>query len=48
MTRGVPGTHDIKIMLDFFKQAKSKNFKKIKIPNFNKAIDDRFPKKKLV
>ena len=45
MTRGVPGTHDIKIMLDFFKQAKSKNFRKIKIPNFNKAIDDRFPKK---
>jgi len=45
MTRGVPGTHDIKIMLDFFKQAKNKNFKKIKIPNFNKAIDDRFPKK---
>ena len=45
MTRGVPGTHDIKIMFDFFKQVKSKNFKKIKIPNFNKAIDDRFPKK---
>ena len=32
-------------MLDFFKKAKSKNFKKIDIPNFNKAIDDRFPKK---
>ena len=45
MTRGVPGTHDIKIILDFFKQAKGKNFRKIKIPNFNKAIDDRFPKK---
>ena len=45
MTRGVPGTHDIKIILDFFKQAKDKNFRKIKIPNFNKAIDDRFPKK---
>ena len=45
MTRGVPGTHDIKIMLEFFKKLKSKNFKKIKIPNFNKAIDDRFPKK---
>ena len=45
MTRGVPGTHDIKIMLDFFRQAKIKNFRKIKIPNFNKAIDDRFPKK---
>ena len=45
MTRGVPGTHDIQIMLDFFKDAKIKKFKKIKIPNFNKAIDDRFPKK---
>ncbi len=45
MTRGVPGTHDINIMLDFFKKSKSKNFKKIKIPNFNKAIDDRFEKK---
>ena len=45
LTRGVPGTHDIQMMLDFFKKAKSKNFKKIKLPNFNKAIDDRFPKK---
>ena len=45
MTRGVPGTHDIKMMLDFFKKAKSKKFKKLKLPNFNKAIDDRFPKK---
>ena len=45
MTRGVPGTHDIKMMLDFFKKAKSNKFKKLKLPNFNKAIDDRFPKK---
>ena len=44
-TRGVPGTHDIKMMLDFFKKANSKNFKKIDIPNFNKAVDDRFSKK---
>ena len=44
-TRGVPGTHDVRMMLDFFKKAKSKNFKKIELPNFNKAIDDRFPKK---
>ncbi len=44
-TRGVPGTHDIKMMLDFFKKAKNKKFKKLKLPNFNKAIDDRFPKK---
>ncbi len=45
MTRGVPGTHDIKIMLDFFKKVKNKNFKKMKLPNFNKAIDDRFTQK---
>jgi D-glycerate 3-kinase len=45
MTRGVPGTHDVQMMLNFFKKAKSKNFKKIELPNFNKAIDDRFPKK---
>tara|TARA_B100000029_G_scaffold44826_1_gene41331 strand:+ start:927 stop:1853 length:927 start_codon:yes stop_codon:yes gene_type:complete len=45
MTRGVPGTHDINIMLDFFKRAKSKKFRKIKLPKFNKAIDDRFKKK---
>jgi Predicted kinase len=44
MTRGVPGTHDINMMLNFFKKAKSKNFKKMKLPNFNKAADDRFIK----
>ena len=46
LIRGVPGTHDINMMLDFFKKLKSKKFKKIKLPNFNKAIDDRFPKNK--
>ena len=45
MTRGVPGTHDVEMMLNFFKKVKSKNFKKIELPNFNKAIDDRSPKK---
>ncbi len=45
MTRGVPGTHDINMMLDFFKKAKVKNFKKMKLPKFNKAADDRSPKK---
>jgi len=45
ITRGVPGTHDIKMMLDFFKSIKSKNFKRMKLPNFNKAIDDRSPQK---
>ena len=41
MTRGVPGTHDIKIMLNFFKKIKSKNFSFLKIPKFDKSIDDR-------
>ena len=48
MTRGVPGTHDINIMLDFFKKAKSKKFKSLKLPKFNKATDDRYKKKILV
>ena len=46
LTRGVPGTHDINMMLDFFKKSKAKKFKNLKLPNFNKAIDDRFPKNK--
>jgi D-glycerate 3-kinase len=41
ITRGVPGTHDIDLMLKFFKKVKSKNFKNLAIPKFNKAIDDR-------
>ena len=46
LTRGVPGTHDINMMLNFFSKLKSKKFKRIKLPTFNKAIDDRFSKKK--
>ena len=45
LTRGVPGTHDINMILSFFRKAKSKNFKRLKLPTFNKAIDDRFEKK---
>ena len=44
MTRGVPGTHDIDLILSFFKKIKDKNFKNLKIPTFNKAIDDRCSK----
>jgi len=44
MTRGVPGTHDVDLMLNFFKKIKDKNFKSLKIPTFNKAIDDRCQK----
>ncbi len=46
LTRGVPGTHDINLMLNFFMKVKSKKFKRLKLPAFNKAIDDRFNKKK--
>ena len=46
LTRGVPGTHDIEMMLNFFKKAKSKNFTRLKLPTFNKAIDDRSNKRK--
>ena len=45
LTRGVPGTHDIKIMLDFFRKIKTKNFKSLKLPKFNKANADRYKKK---
>ena len=41
MTRGVPGTHDANIMLNFFKKIKVKKFKSLKLPKFNKAIDNR-------
>ena len=45
MTRGVPGTHDLKLMQTFFKDVKQKSFRSIKVPKFDKSIDDRYPKK---
>jgi len=46
LTRGVPGTHDIDMMLNFFRKVKSKKFNRLKLPTFDKAIDDRFNKKR--
>jgi D-glycerate 3-kinase len=46
LTRGVPGTHDTKMILNCIKKLKKAEFKKILIPKFNKATDDRVPKKK--
>ena len=46
LTRGVPGTHDINMMLNFFRKSKSKKFKRLKLPIFNKAIDDRYKKER--
>ena len=44
-TRGVPGTHDINLIKNFFISIKKKKFKKIKIPKFEKAMDNRLEKK---
>ncbi len=46
LTRGVPGTHDINMMLNFFKNVKSKKFKRLKLPTFDKSTDDRSNKKR--
>jgi len=44
MTRGVPGTHDIDLILRFFKIMRKRNFKSLSLPKFDKSIDDRFNK----
>jgi len=44
MTRGVPGTHDINLILKFFRKIKSKKFNSLEVPKFNKSIDDRYGK----
>ncbi len=46
LTRGVPGTHDTSLLYKCIKNLKSKKFKKISIPKFDKSIDDRVTKKK--
>jgi len=44
-TRGVPGTHDVNLIKKFFYFIKRKNFKKAKLPKFDKSIDNRLKKK---
>ena len=47
ITRGVPGTHDVKFLNIFFKIFKINKFNKsYLIPKFDKSIDDRLPKSK--
>jgi D-glycerate 3-kinase len=48
LTRGVPGTHDSKILYKCLKDLKKKTFKKILIPRFDKSTDDRYLKKKWI
>ena len=44
-TRGVPGTHDCKLILKVIKNLTKKKFKVVNIPKFNKSIDNRSEKK---
>ena len=47
ITRGVPGTHDVKFLNIFFKMLKNNKVNKFySIPKFDKSIDDRLPKSK--
>ena len=46
LTRGVPGTHDTKIISKFFKEVKKNKFTKIRVPKFDKSVDDRSSKNK--
>ena len=46
LTRGVPGTHDTKMLLQYLYNLKKNNFKKMIIPKFDKSIDDRCLKNK--
>ena len=43
--RGVPGTHDTRLLLDCIKRLRKKKFRKVMIPKFDKSIDNRLPKK---
>ena len=46
LTRGVPGTHDSKLLHNCLKNLKKNYFKNLSIPKFDKSVDDRFSKKK--
>ena len=45
LTRGVPGTHDIRLLSITFKKLLSRNFKTFHMPVFDKSNDDRKNKK---
>ena len=45
-TRGVPATHDTKLLLKTFKNLQKKSFKKFLIPKFDKSKDDRMTRSK--
>ena len=48
LTRGVPGTHDTRMLLNCIKNLKNNKFKKTMIPKFDKSIDDRSSRDKWI
>ena len=44
LTRGVPGTHDLNLIIKTIKKLKKRKFKTVLIPKFDKSTDDRFKK----
>ncbi len=46
ITRGVPGTHDIKLLNQTIRRLKQKKFRTVLIPKFDKSKDDRYRKNK--
>ena len=46
LTRGVPGTHDTRILKSCIQNLKNFRFRKSMIPKFDKSNDDRYPKNK--
>ena len=48
LTRGVPGTHDTKLLLHCINNLKNNNFKRMIIPKFDKSVDDRCTKNKWI
>ena len=48
LTRGVPGTHDTRMLYNCINSLKKSKFNKIMIPKFDKSIDDRSSKSKWI
>ncbi len=46
LTRGVPGTHETKLLYECLKNLKKNKFKKLLVPRFDKSVDDRCLKSK--
>ena len=44
-TRGVPGTHDIKLLTKIFNNLRKNKLKSFKSPKFDKSTDERYQKK---